>query len=408
MRSRASRYSLRTAAGIIAAVAALSAQSGRDAYRDAFKTWRQADPNLELDAATSPDLSQRTGPAAAAAARYAVARAAYLRNSGAQASQSLQGLNTRLNPDADLAPAVDMQKLVAQFTSQVSMQISTYADEADPALQPVRQALTKERAALVALSGAISDRQKTVTNATGALLAVEQARERTAEPFQAMAGALQGAASGMDQEAMAWTEYYRLLAAGAAPPVAPATANPTEGEARSGNTPLVIGGVRINNPSPNLAKGAASEPAAAGEPRANNPSGAIAPRINNPATLPVNTPSGSRFLGSWTYPPGGLYHGPQPDTADFEVNQEGGKLTGTLDVNFWPFGDITSKTSLHLEFSGTPGTKRAQSFPLVTSEGVKGSIDLIPGPAFNLLEINFYTERSPGKMTQGNLMLLRK
>src|SRR5262245_32549744 len=82
-----------TAAAVLVLGAALSAQSGRDAYRDAFKAWRQVDPGLERDAATNPNLSARTGAAAAAAARYTAARSAYLRAKAAEANQSLEWLN---------------------------------------------------------------------------------------------------------------------------------------------------------------------------------------------------------------------------------------------------------------------------------------------------------------------------
>jgi hypothetical protein len=362
-----------------------SAQSSRDAYRDAFKAWRQGDSNLERDAATSTDLSSRTDADAAAAARFTTARAAYLRAAVAQNNASMQWLTSaRLAPEPDLASAVDLQRLVAQSTEQVATQIKTYADDSDPALQPVRQALSRERSALVALSGAINDRQTAATKAAGALIIVEQARVRALEPFQAMAGALEGEASGMDQEALAWAEYYRKLAEetrAAVTSTAPTSTTPS---------PTTVGGVRINNPAGNA-----------------NPAGNTAPRPNNPAVAPSTGNLGSRFVGSWAYQMGGLYHGPEPDVVNVVVKEEGGMLTGTVDARFWPFSDIRTVTSLHFEFSGTPGTGRVQSFPLVTADGAKGSIELIPGPAFNLLEINFYTDRVPGKMTYGNMLLLR-
>jgi hypothetical protein len=174
--------------------------------------------------------------------------------------------------------------------------------------------------------------------------------------------------------------------------------------------------VRINNPARNPASAPTSlptsppagDPAASAGVRINNPAGSSTPRVNNPVTVPpVVTPMG-RFAGSWTFPMGGLYHGPQPDVIDFEVKEDGGQLTGTLNARFWPFGDIKAVTMLRFEFSGTPGVGRVQSFPLVTSDGAKGNIDLIPGPAFNLLEINYYTDRVPGKLSRGNFLLIRK
>jgi len=437
---------LRTAAGLLAAVATLtaqpgSAQPGRQTYRDAFQSWRQGDPDLERDAATNTDLSSRTGTAAAAAARYATARAASLRAAMTEANKSMEWLNTaRLTPEPDLAPAMDLQRLVAGSTEQVTKQIGIYADDSDPALQPVRQALARERSALLALSGAISERQAAVTKAAGAFVAVEQARVRAIEPHQAIVGALQNTASGLEQETLAWAEYYRLVAegtrgavaatpAGATPSItpsapvsttgtAPATAPLPDPSPPNGTSPdaVTTGGVRINNPARNSPSAPVSapvspevsDPAPSAAVRINSPAGSSTPRVNNPAAAPVVSSSMNRFVGSWTFPMGGLYHGPQPDVADFEVKEDGGNLTGTLNARFWPFADIKAVTTVRFEFSGTFGTARVQSFPLVTSDGAKGSIDLIPGPAFNLLEINFYTDRVPGKLSRGNLLLIRK
>jgi hypothetical protein len=47
-------------------------------------------------------------------------------------------------------------------------------------------------------------------------------------------------------------------------------------------------------------------------------------------------------------------------------------------------------------------------FNLVTSDGAKGTIELIPGSAFNLLEVNFQTEPKPGKVRQADVVLVKK
>jgi hypothetical protein len=177
-------------------------------------------------------------------------------------------------------------------------------------------------------------------------------------------------------------------ARGGAATTSPATTSPAPASAATGTA-----APRINSPA-----------------NASSPAPELSPRINNPAPQTgANASAWSRVTGSWVFPQtGGLYHGPQADTAALEVKEEGGQVSGILDARFWPFGEITAVTTLHLDFSGTPGTGRVLSFPLVTKEGAKGNIELIPGPAFNLLEINFYTERKPGKISQGNLLLLKK
>jgi hypothetical protein len=412
-------------------VPVVHAQSSRDAYRDAFKTWRETDPSLERDAATNgAGWAQRTEYAAAAAARYSSARAAFLRAAAGDTNQSFSWLkDARQLPEADFASAfvsaLDTQTLVSSSTGLVSSQISTYADEPDVALVPLRQALERERAALVALSGAVSERQKATSKLAGAGIAAEKARTQALESYQSMATALTDAAAGMDQESLGWAEYYRKLAESAQISAASATPAAATAEVRI-NNPARNGAnaaaPRINNPANPVGGAPASGVAPTGAvtgpvaPRINSPANAsvpppeLAPRINNPA--PQNAANASaliRFTGSWIFPPsGGLYHGPQADTAALELKEEAGQISGTLDARFWPFGDIPAVSTLHFDFSGTPGTGRVLSFPLVTKEGAKGNIDLIPGPAFNLLEINFYTERRPGKISQGNLLLLKK
>ena len=63
---------------------------------------------------------------------------------------------------------------------------------------------------------------------------------------------------------------------------------------------------------------------------------------------------------------------------------------------------------LRFEFGGEFTSTVRQSFPLETSDGAKGTIDLIPGPAFNLLEVNVQIAANPGKIRQANAVLIKK
>ena len=56
------------------------------------------------------------------------------------------------------------------------------------------------------------------------------------------------------------------------------------------------------------------------------------------------------------------------------------------------------------DFGPTP----TQKFTLVTSDGAPGTIELIPGPAFNLLEVNFLTDPKANKIRAGNFILVKK
>src|SRR5439155_200634 len=62
------------------------------------------------------------------------------------------------------------QDFVASETGLVSRNINTFASDPDPGIQQLRQDLERERAALAALGGAISERQKAEA-ATGAATA---------------------------------------------------------------------------------------------------------------------------------------------------------------------------------------------------------------------------------------------
>jgi hypothetical protein len=273
----------------------------------------------------------------------------------------------------------------------------------------------------------VSERQRAASRLVSADIAVEQARAQAAQPYQSMVAALTEVSAGTDQEAQAWAEYYRKLGDSAEVPVSVAA------------PPVGNGEVRINNPARRGGNGApGSGPApgqvnpaqgnvvpggvAAGVPRINNPAvgnpavgdaagGApeLSARVNNPPQTAPPSSAAGRYAGNWTFPiVGGMYHGPQPQSVQLDVQEAGGQLTGTLQARFGPFGDVKTASDLHFEFSGMAVAGRVQSLPLVTSEGAKGKIDLIPGPAFNLLEVNFYTDRHAGKVSQGNLLLIRK
>ena len=63
---------------------------------------------------------------------------------------------------------------------------------------------------------------------------------------------------------------------------------------------------------------------------------------------------------------------------------------------------------VRFDFQGDFATAALQRFPLVTSDGTKGTIELIPGPAFNLLEVNFVADPRQGKINSGNFILVKK
>ena len=88
---------------LICFAAGLIGQTGRDAYRQAYDAWQQAQANLERDAGTGGAAQvAQADRAAAAAASFEATRIAYLKSSAqdaAQRRQILQTPATRSSPD---------------------------------------------------------------------------------------------------------------------------------------------------------------------------------------------------------------------------------------------------------------------------------------------------------------------
>jgi hypothetical protein len=128
------------------------------------------------------------------------------------------------------------------------------------------------------------------------------------------------------------------------------------------------------------------------------------PRDESITPLPL-----ARYVGAWTYPTvNGIFHGPEPEFVDLVVHEENGHADGTLFGRFMlPPGDTTDP-QVRFDFQGDFRAATTQRFSLVTSDGTQGTIELIPGPAFNLLEVNFLTDPKANKLRAGNFILVKK
>jgi hypothetical protein len=342
---------------IAAAVWCGFAQSGRDSYRDAYRAWREADPNLERDAGRAgAPVAARAVQAAALAAKFGAERSEYLKRAAGAQEQSLAVLESSPPELADISKG--LRENVAAETAVVRHNLDTFANDPDPGIQRLKSMLQRESVALTSLATAIGESQKAAAAVKAANAAADEARTKALGELQALVGVLKSAAVQADQESAAWAEYYRKLAEG---PRAPA----------------------VSTPAPTTA---------ASPPR----SGAVTP-------LPL-----VRYTGAWVFPAGGLYHGPQPEFIDLVVHEESGRADGTLFARFKLPPGSKDDPVLRFDFSGEFKNSRSQVFKLQTSDGAKGNIELIPGPAFNLLEVNFWTEPKPGKITQGNAVLIKK
>jgi len=356
-------------AGLFALVAVLClAQRARDGYRGAYSAWRQTDPNLERESSAGGDaVAQRADRMAAEAAKSAAARKAFLEGTLGDQAQYISILEIgAVSPEpAATSTRVDAQFIAAE-TARVARTIDTFANDPDKGIQQLRQALARERLALDALAAAVAERKKSADAVDAATAASGQAHTKALEQSRAMLEGLKDAVAGTAHEAETWAEYYRKLGEGAGGAATPITVVPP------GVPPATV-----NNPAP-------------------------APPSITPVPL-------ARYVGAWTYPQSnGMYHGAQPEFIDVVVYEENGHAKGTVFGRFKLPPGSNGDPVLRFDFSGDFQPTRNQVFNLVTADGAKGTVELIPGPAFNLLEVNFQTERKEGKIRQADVVLVKK
>ena len=349
---------------LMCGAAGLIGQTSREAYRQAYDNWRQAQANVERDAgAGGAAMIPQVDRAASAAANFENIRAAYLKSTAQDAEQRRKLLQTAATvPSPDLtAPAAG--ELIRNELQSVTRTIDRFADDRDRGIQLLRQSLERERDALAALNESIQARQKTVaaTAATTALL--EQSRAKTAEAFGGQAAQLSQTVAQMQKEGAAWADYYEKLA-------------------RTIQVASVPPPVTITPP----------------------PVAVAPPRNTSVAPVPL-----ARYVGAWTYPTvNGVYHGAQPEFVDLVVHEQNGHVDGTMFGRFKLAPGNTADPLVRFDFQGDFGPTATQRFPLVTSDGAQGTVELIPGPAFNLLEVNFLTDPRPNKIRVGNFILVKK
>jgi hypothetical protein len=331
----------------------LLAQSPRDSYRAAYAQWHQTDPNLERDAGSpQPGFPQRADKVAQAAADYGKARAAFLRSS---TRQEMGSLSEPFKPELELLPNRDLRVFVSTETKTIDADIKRFETDRDRGIVQWRQALERERTALGSLGTAIEARQAATAKANLPVAAAEASRIDVASQFSQFDAAITQAASLIDQETTAWGEYYRKLT---------------------------------------LAASAID----------------LGPISRRPSTAEVITPVPLvRYTGTWSFSSAeGIYSGAKPEFVDLAVHEEDGQLKGSFYGRFTVTPGGKLDPVVRFDFSGPITATRTQSLQLETADGAKGTIELIPGGAFNLLEINFHTDPKVGKLQQGNMVLLKK
>jgi hypothetical protein len=352
---------MKRAAWVICIALCAFAQTSRDAYRAAYREWREADPALERDAgAPGADLAARAAKVASRAELYGSARAAFLERWAANDAPKLAWLQTP--PDAPSAITLESAStLTAAESRAVRRMMDTYASDPDPGIRELRAMLARESGAADTLGSALEKHKSAVEAVVAASTAVADSQLKVAAQVQAVAADGNQSIEESRREMAAWGQYYALL-----------------GEADHATSPPPL-------------------------PVAPTPSAPTPVPAPAPPTIPL-----VRYIGEWTFPPLGMYHGEQPVSVNLVVLEDNGRARGNLVARFKPAPGTTDDPVVSFDFAGVFKNTRTQLFNLTTSDGAKGTLELIPGPAFNLLEVNFQTEAQPGKIRQGNFVLLKQ
>ncbi|MEO8049222.1 MAG: hypothetical protein ABI833_02295 [Acidobacteriota bacterium] len=365
---------------VVAAFAQAPQQDGGEKQQEAYRHWRATEPNLERDAVSAgATLGARADKVAAEAAKYFVLRKDHLDSRAADLRRSVSPLEP-VNVASDALP--NLEKYLEVQDAILRSSINTIAQDPDRAIQQLRASLERERAAIAAIGVAVKDSQNSQEAAAMASRAAEQARARTSEEYQKLATGLQESARLVEKTGTEWAGYYRALSDAARGAAAPVT---------SSGPALPSAGREPN----------AAEP---GTPAASNPTRAPAATTRSVTPVPL-----ARYVGEWTYPGvGAHYHGLRPESADLVVREENGQASGSLAARFRLPAGSSENPVVRFNFTGAFGNSRTQKFAATTSSGAKGTLELIPGPAFNLLEVNFNTHDQPGMIGRGNFLLIKQ
>ena len=103
-----------------------------------------------------------------------------------------------------------------------------------------------------------------------------------------------------------------------------------------------------------------------------------------------------------------MFHGAQPDTVELEVHEQNGHADGTFLARFKCRPGVTASLR-PFHFCGRFRRDADAAIPTDDQRGnTRHTIELIPGPAFNLLEVNFQTDPQANKIRAGNFILVKK
>jgi hypothetical protein len=264
--------------------------------------------------------------------------------------------------------------------------IARVAGERDPAIVQFRQGLERERAALMALGEAQRLREQASTSAARIATEVEPERQAAVTAHRVTAERRAANVDQVRQEGVEWAAYYRLLADGARGVVEVTVVPRTEAA-----------------PAPIAAAGEVTRPPAEAVPP---PTPVPSPAVESAAPVPPLPLL--RYTGEWMFPASGVYRGTQPQSVEIRVSEADGRLSGSLSGRFLLPAGAAGDPSVRFDFEGELQGSRNQVFALQTADGGQGTIEIIPGPAFNLLEVNFEIDSGGTAVRSGNFLLLKR
>ena len=330
------------------AVPAWAQVVSRESYRGPQQAWRQAAPALEQEAAVpGAQFMEQLRVSAEAAQVFFNARAAYFPSAQPDAAAQLSWAAKPLaTGETLLSTPLNVEQLLAVRAAKVSSEMGAFkADDKDAAIRRVRQAIDREYAALRALTATLSARKGPLMELIDRTDDAEIQRASAYQALNSASARRTQLGEHVKREATDWAAYYKNLLEGAT-------------------------GSRTQNTA------GASQPGAA-------PAKIIRPAANG--QIPI-----TRYTGEWIFPNKGLFYGSQPESVELVIQENNGRMTGTLSARF-----VNPAGTLKFDFQGpVVTTAKTQTFPL--SGGEMGSIELIPGSAFNLLEVNFQTASQVG------------
>ena len=192
--------------------AAATVEQKRLAYYEAYRVWRQSDPDLERDLVAGPaaQLHQRIANARAQAAAYTSARLGYYRQLLAGYEDILQRLSA---PGASFTDAIGEIK---KHQSLVSAQVTGLAREsgalkAEPGKELQRQAADRQWAALLGVQNNLTGQLRDLEQSAREDAASERLRKALLERYEAASALMRQEIAFTTREAGLWQSYYASL-----------------------------------------------------------------------------------------------------------------------------------------------------------------------------------------------------